>query len=99
MSQEKTKAAPMVAVTWTDAAMSCEAHWQDGKRPKPPKKKAMHLCVTVGFLVHLDDQWVQLIATVTENAHAHLTEIPVGMVKQILTLEPTGELKEKKCQP
>jgi hypothetical protein len=52
----------------------------------------MHDCITVGWLVHLDDQWCQIVATLTENAHAHLTEIPAGMIRQIYKLEASGEL-------
>lgn len=84
------KPAVMVRVRWMDAAMSTAPHWQEGKQPKPPKRRAMHVCLTVGWLVHLDDNWCQVVATLTDGGHAHVTEIPVGMIETIETLEPAG---------
>jgi len=93
MSKRKAReAAKMVAVHWTDAAMSVASHWQEGQQPDPPRRKGMHDCITVGWLVHLDDQWCQIVATLTENAHAHVTEIPAGMIKEVMVLEVSGEL-------
>jgi hypothetical protein len=83
----------MVLVTWVDAAFSTTSHWQDGARPIPPKKKGLHLCVTIGFLVHQDDEWIQLVTTLTDGAHAHVTEIPASMVKTISTLTSSGALE------
>lgn len=94
MSKRKAKPAPMVAVHWVDAAMSVSSHWQDGQQPPRPTKKGMHDCITVGWLVHMDDDWVQIVATLADGAHAHLTEIPTGMVRTIMQLEPVGELEE-----
>lgn len=93
---KKRKAVPaqMVRVRWVDAAMSTAPHWQEGTQPKRPKGRAMHVCLTVGWLVHLDDTWCQVVATLTDGGHAHLTEIPVGMVQSIEVLEPTGCLGE-----
>jgi hypothetical protein len=88
----KRKPAPAVAVHWIDAAMSTDPHWQEGQQPKVPKRKSAHRCVTVGFLVHADDEWVQLVATLTDGAHAHVTEIPRGMVTQIIRLSEAGPL-------
>jgi len=93
MSKRKAReAAPMVAVHWVDAAMSVASHWQEGQQPPRPTKKSMHDCITVGWLVHMDDDWVQIVATLADGAHAHLTEIPAGMIRQIYKLEASGEL-------
>jgi hypothetical protein len=76
-----------VKVRWVDAAMSADSHWSDGARPPPPKARAMHLCETVGWLVHADKEWLQIVATLAEGQHAHLTEIPRGMVRSIIALD------------
>lgn len=52
----------------------------------------MHVCLTVGWLVHLDDNWCQVVATLTDGGHAHVTEIPTGMIESIETLDPSGLL-------
>ena len=90
--KSESKPAVMVRVKWTDAAMSTSPHWQEGQQPRPPKRKAMHICLTVGWLVHLDENWCQVVATLTDGGHAHVTEIPVGMIETIEVLEPAGEM-------
>jgi hypothetical protein len=84
-----TKPRP-VMVRWVDAAMSADSHWSEGDRPQPPKGKSMHMCLTVGWLVHADKEWVQIVATLADGAHAHLTEIPRGMVREIKALTGKG---------
>ena len=79
-----------VVVIWRDAAMSTDPHWLENDRPDKPKGKAMHVCATVGWLVHCDDQWVQVVASVTEGQHAHVTEIPRQMVNEIIVLADSG---------
>jgi hypothetical protein len=69
--------------------MSAVSHWSVGDRPEPPKGTDMHLCLTVGWLVYTDKNWVQIVSTLADGAHAHLTEIPRGMVREIKAL--TGE--------
>jgi hypothetical protein len=88
--KRKSKDTPMVLVTWVDAAFSTTSHWQDGDRPEPPKKKGLHLCASIGFLVHQDDEWVQLVTTLTDGAHAHVTEIPASMVKTLSLLKSSS---------
>ena len=92
-TKRKGKDIPMVLVTWVDAAFSTTSHWQDGDRPEPPKKKGLHLCASIGFLVHQDDDWIQLVTTLTDGAHAHVTEIPASMVKTLSLLNATGPLE------
>lgn len=92
MTKRKRKQAPMVAVTWVDASMSTDPHWQDGQQPERPKGRAAHVCVTVGFLAHIDDEWVQLVATLADGHHAHVTEIPRGMTRSIVVLQAGGDL-------
>jgi hypothetical protein len=48
------------------------------------------MCLTVGWLVHADKEWVQIVATLADGAHAHLTEIPRGMVREIKALTGKG---------
>jgi len=79
-----------VAIRWYDAAFGTAPHWSDGDRPKPPKGKSLHLCLTVGWLVYMDKEWVQVVATLTDGAHAHVTEIPRGMVREITVLTGKG---------
>jgi hypothetical protein len=47
----------------------------------------------LGFLVYQDDEWVQLVTTLTDGAHAHITEIPASMVKTISVLTSTAPLE------
>ena len=93
MSKRKKRQAPMVACTWIDAAFSTDPHWQEGQQPKTPKGKSANVCVTVGWLVHIDAEWVQIVATLTDGAHAHVSDIPRGMVRSIAVLEVAGELE------
>lgn len=79
---------PVVLVRWVDAAMSAAPHWQESNVPKPPKGRALHLCHTVGWLVFSDDDWLQVVSTLTNGAHAHVTEIPAGMVREMKELLP-----------
>jgi hypothetical protein len=80
------KKAQLVLIRWVDAAMSCAPHWQPGQRPEAPKKKGLHACETVGFLAHLDEEWAQVYSTHAEGNHAHVTEIPRGMIRSITVL-------------
>ena len=73
--------------------MSTLPHWQEGQSPQPPKRKGAHQCVTVGWLVHADKEWVQVVATLADDAHAHVTEIPRGMVSRIDVLDVVGEME------
>ncbi len=84
-----------VMVRWVDAAMSADPHWSDGARPPLPKAKAMHLCETVGWLVYADKEWLQVVATLAEGQHAHLTEIPRGMVRSITVLDAGKDITGK----
>jgi hypothetical protein len=95
MTRRKPKAQPakMVCVTWIDAAMSTAPHWQEGQMPTVPKGKSHLRCQTVGWLTHLGDDWCQIVATLTEGGHAHVTEIPVGMIETIETLAASGKLE------
>ena len=81
------KLPPVVMVTWTDAAMSSAPHWSDGDAPSAPRGKSLHKCTTVGYLVHFDKHWCQLVATLADGAHAHVTDIPRGMISRIVLLE------------
>lgn len=87
MSKRK-KSPQMVAVRWVDASMSCAPHWSDTPMPERPSKKSHNVCTTVGFLIYMDDEWCQLVATLTDGQHAHVTEIPRGMVEAVTVLKP-----------
>jgi hypothetical protein len=87
MGKRKAKLPPFVMVTWVDAAFSTNPHWQDGSVPTQPKGKSLNRCYSSGFLTFLDDSWIQIVTTITDNAHGHVTEIPRGMVQDIKYLE------------
>ncbi len=95
MARRKPAEPRAVVIRWVDAAMSTAPHWADGSRPVAPKGVALHLCSTIGWLVHLDDDWVQVVTTLTKDAHAHVTEIPRGMVRSITLLAEAGEIPGK----
>lgn len=81
----KRKAPPMVCVTWQDAAMSSVPHWSDGA-PIAPKRRDF-VCVSVGWLTHKSKHFVQLTQTLTQGQHAHVIDIPLGMVMSITPLQ------------
>lgn len=92
MSKRKPVPAPMVRVRWVDAAMSVEAHWQDGTQPKRPRVRD-HICVSVGLLTHASADFVQLTQTITDGQHANVVNIPMGMVRgDIEILEAVGKV-------
>ena len=72
--------------------MSTSPHWQDGQQPPKPRRK-QHLCVSVGWLTHLDEHWAQLAQTLTDGAHGAVVDIPRGMVQSITILEPVGPME------
>ena len=90
MSKSKSqKSLAMCIVIWHDASMEVAAHWQDGHRPRPPKARD-HICQSVGWLTHLDDDFAQLTQTLTDGQHANVVNIPRGMVRSITALRPEG---------
>lgn len=93
MPAPKSQPVRMAMVTWIDAAMSSAAHWQEGDQPAAPKGRAHLRCVTVGWLTHLNDDWCQIVATRTDGFHAHVTQIPRGMIESIEYLAVTGRLE------
>jgi hypothetical protein len=51
-----------------------------------------HVCVSVGYLTHADDHFVQLTQTLTHGQHAHVVNIPRAMVQTIESLAVGGPL-------
>jgi len=87
----KRKKPRMCVVTWLDASFDIDSHWSDGSLPPKPKA-GNHLCLSVGWLTHMDDHFVQLVQTLTDGQHANVANIPRGMVREIHVLGPTGSL-------
>lgn len=94
MSFKRKKKVPAfrAEVEWIDASFSAEPHWTAGTQPKRPTTRE-HVCVSVGWLTHLDEHFVQLTQTLTDGSHAHTANIPRGMVRRISVLEIAGELE------
>jgi hypothetical protein len=84
---KRKKSNPLVIVRWVDAAFSTNPHWQEGSVPTQPKGKSLNVCYSAGFLTFIDDNWVQLVTTMTSGAHGHVTEIPRAMVHEIQYLK------------
>jgi len=82
----------MCLVVWVDASMTMEPHWIDGQSPTKPKTKE-HECSTVGWLVHAGPDFIQIVQTLTTGQHAHVANIPRGMVRAIRVLDVAGELE------
>jgi hypothetical protein len=91
---KKKRSAPLVLVRWVDASMSTDEHWQEGQQPKAPRRKD-HICITLGFLTHMDGDFVQVTQTITSDSHAHVCNIPRLMVESIDTLLPVAPLEEE----
>jgi len=89
---KRKKQAPSVMVTWVDASFELLTHWQDGTQPRKPKARE-HVCITVGWLTHLDADFCQITQTITQGQHANVANIPRGMVRSIQVLEVAGELE------
>jgi hypothetical protein len=83
----------MVRVHWIDASMSADAHWSDGDKPPRPKSRD-HMCVTVGLLTHIDGDFLQLVQTMTDGAHANVVTIPAGMVRGAIEVLAVAEKVE-----
>lgn len=90
--KRRTKQAPLALVTWIDASMEVVTHWQDGSQPKPPRARE-HVCLSSGWLTHLDADFVQIVQTITQGQHSNVVNIPRGMVRSIQVLEVAGELE------
>jgi len=86
MGRLKTKASPVVIVVWTDAAFSAAEHWQEGTQPARPRKP--YRCITAGWLTHLDDHHAQITQTLSDGQHAHVADIPRGMIESITVMAP-----------
>jgi hypothetical protein len=82
----------MCLVVWHDASFSLDSHWADGTQPRKPKARE-HVCITAGWLTHLDTEFVQITQTITQGQHANVANIPRGMVRSIQVLEVAGELE------
>ena len=81
----KKRKPTMVLVRWRDASMTCAAHWMDGLPAAP--KSSDFVCVSVGWLTHKSKHFVQLTQTLTTGQHAHVIDIPAGMVMSITPLQ------------
>jgi hypothetical protein len=90
VTKRKATPPPIARVSWLDASMSAADHWQDGA-PKRPTVRG-HVCVSVGYLTHADDHFVQLTQTLTHGQHAHVVNIPRAMVQTIESLAVGGPL-------
>jgi hypothetical protein len=88
----------MALVYWTDAAMSTQPHWNNGALPDPPSNKIHNLCATLGWLAYMDKDWVQIVTTLTDGAHGHVTEIPRGMIHaiEVLKVSEVGDATRSK---
>jgi len=86
MGRLKTKASPVVIVVWRDAAFSAAEHWQEGTQPARPRKP--YRCITAGWLTHLDDHHCQITQTLSDGQHAHVADIPRGMIESITVMAP-----------
>lgn len=91
MTKKRASQTPTVRIAWIDASMSAADHWQDGTPKRPTTRD--HVCVSVGYLTHIDAHFVQLTQTLTKGQHAHTLNVPRGMVQTIEVLAVAGPLK------
>ena len=91
MTRRKPKPSPMVRIGWIDASMEVSPHWIDGTQPKRPKARD-HVCVSVGWLTHLDEHFAQVVQTLSDGQHANVVTIPRGMVRSIELLAASGQM-------
>jgi hypothetical protein len=91
VTKRKAQASPpIIRCSWLDASMSAADHWQDGA-PKRPTVRG-HVCVSVGYMTHIDEHFVQITQTLTTGQHAHVVNIPRAMVQTLEGLAVTGPL-------
>lgn len=76
---------PFAVITWIDASMN-NPHWQTGDLPDLPTKTS-NVMRTSGFIAHKTSDWVVVVQTVGEGAHANSIEIPVGMIKEMKVIQ------------
>lgn len=84
-------AGAMVLVQYVDHQMSAHPHWHEGDLPEPPTRTAGD-CWALGWLVFVDETWVQILHVTTTGQHGHFSDIHRGTVKAIYPLEPIGSI-------
>lgn len=75
----------LVLVVWEDASIMDDGPWTERESARPHEPTIFH---QVGWLYSLDSEAVVLTAAVSDKLMAPRDRIPVGMVKQLLELEP-----------
>lgn len=76
MLSEKLQAKPVV-VHWEDAAH--QFGWLEGE----VVERLNTIVETVGWLIHMDENCLIIVQSLTEGAHAQTLQIPAGMVREV----------------
>ena len=73
----------LVKVTWVDAMTVGGAEWLGKEEAKSSAKEPLPIMLTVGFVLHNDDEQISLTSTIGPGETAQVNKIPKRMVIKI----------------
>lgn len=73
----------LVKVTWVDAMTVGGAEWLGKEEAKTSAKEPLPMMLTVGFVLHNDDEQISLTATIGPCETAQVNKIPKRMIIKI----------------
>jgi len=73
----------LVKVTWIDAMTIGGAEWLEKDEAKSSAKEPLPMMLTVGFVLHNDEEQISLTSTIGPGETAQVNKIPKRMVIRI----------------
>jgi len=73
----------LVKVTWVDAITIGGAGWMEKDEAKSSAKDPLPIMLTVGFVLHNDDEQISLTSTIGPGETAQVNKIPKRMIVRI----------------
>lgn len=73
----------LVKVTWIDALTVGGSGWLGKDESKVSAKEPLPMMLTVGFILHQDEEQISLTSTIGPNETAQVNKIPKCMITKI----------------
>lgn len=73
----------LVKVTWVDAMTIGGSEWLGKEEAKSSAKEPLPMMLTVGFVLHNDDEQISLTSTIGPGETAQVNKIPKRMIIKI----------------
>ena len=73
----------LVKVTWIDALTIGGAEWLEKDAAKSSAKEPLPMMLTVGFVLHHDEEQISITSTIGPGETAQVNKIPKRMVIKI----------------